>query len=52
VGAIPRPTDLSTITLAPRARDALTIARSVTPPGGLVCVSGSLYLVGEVKGLI
>jgi dihydrofolate synthase/folylpolyglutamate synthase len=28
---------------------ALSWARSVTPPGGLICVAGSLYLVGEVK---
>ena len=52
VHAIPRDTDLSTITLAPRARDALTIARAVTPAGGLVCVTGSLYLVGEVKNFL
>ena len=52
IRAIPRDADLSTITLAPRARDALIIARAVTPPDGLVCVTGSLYLVGEVKSLI
>lgn len=31
---------------------ALSWARSVTPPDGLICVAGSLYLVGEVKRLI
>jgi dihydrofolate synthase/folylpolyglutamate synthase len=31
---------------------ALSWARSVTPPGGMICVAGSLYLVGEVKRLI
>ncbi|MEW6213357.1 MAG: hypothetical protein AB1631_33995, partial [Acidobacteriota bacterium] len=33
-------------------RQALSWARSVTPPAGLICVAGSLYLVGEVKRLI
>jgi len=31
---------------------ALSWARSVTPPNGLICVAGSLHLVGEVKRLI
>lgn len=52
VRAIPREAVLSTISLAPRARDALTIARSITPADGTVCVTGSLYLVGEVKKLL
>jgi dihydrofolate synthase / folylpolyglutamate synthase len=33
-------------------RQALSWARSVTPPDGLVCVAGSLHLVGEVKKLM
>lgn len=33
-------------------RQALSWARSVTPPDGLVCVAGSLHLVGEVKRLM
>ena len=33
-------------------RQALSWARSVTQPDGLICVAGSLYLVGEVKRLI
>jgi dihydrofolate synthase/folylpolyglutamate synthase len=47
--AVPAPPSSSTIALAPSSRDALVIARTHTPPGGLVCVTGSLYLVGEVK---
>jgi dihydrofolate synthase/folylpolyglutamate synthase len=47
--AVPVPPSSSTIALAPSSRDALVIARTHTPPGGLVCVTGSLYLVGEVK---
>jgi dihydrofolate synthase/folylpolyglutamate synthase len=31
---------------------ALSWARSVTPPDGIICVAGSLYLVGEVKRLM
>jgi dihydrofolate synthase/folylpolyglutamate synthase len=50
--AVPLPPASSTIALAPSSRDALVIARTHTPPGGLICVTGSLYLVGEVKGLL
>lgn len=52
VRAVPVPAGSSTITLAPSSRDALTIARSLTEPGGVICVTGSLYLVGEVKALL
>lgn len=52
VRAIPPAHDLSTITLAPSPRDALTLARSLTPPDGLICVTGSLYLVGEVRAAL
>jgi hypothetical protein len=31
---------------------ALRIARSETPLEGLICVAGSLYLVGELRPLI
>jgi dihydrofolate synthase / folylpolyglutamate synthase len=31
---------------------ALVTARGLTPPDGLICVAGSLFLVGEVKRLI
>jgi dihydrofolate synthase/folylpolyglutamate synthase len=52
VRAVPSPPPSSTITLAPEARDALALAGIHTPPGGVVCVSGSLYLVGEVRALL
>jgi dihydrofolate synthase/folylpolyglutamate synthase len=32
--------------------EALTWARRVTPRDGLICVAGSLYLVGETKALL
>ncbi|MDT7688829.1 MAG: dihydrofolate synthase / folylpolyglutamate synthase [Acidobacteriota bacterium] len=50
--AVPVPPSSSTIALAPSSRDALVLARTHTPPDGLVCVTGSLYLVGEVKALL
>ncbi|HYE12838.1 MAG TPA: cyanophycin synthetase [Pyrinomonadaceae bacterium] len=50
--AVPAPAHSSTIALAPSSADALTIARAHTPPDGLVCVTGSLYLVGEVKAAL
>lgn len=34
------------------ARDALAHARQVTPRGGLILVTGSLYLVGEIVGTL
>ena len=50
--AVPVPPSSSTIALAPSSRDAMTVALTQTPPAGTVCVTGSLYLVGEVKGLL
>jgi len=35
--------------LASCPADAMRIARAVTPPDGLVCVTGSLYLVGSIQ---
>jgi dihydrofolate synthase/folylpolyglutamate synthase len=37
------------LTLAASSAEALEAARRLTPPGGLVCVTGSLYLVGEIR---
>jgi dihydrofolate synthase/folylpolyglutamate synthase len=50
--AVPPPASSSTITLAPSSADALALARTQARDGGLVCVTGSLYLVGEVKELL
>ncbi|HEY0083838.1 MAG TPA: cyanophycin synthetase, partial [Pyrinomonadaceae bacterium] len=38
--------------LAESPAAALRAAEACTPPGGIICVTGSLYLVGEVKSLI
>ena len=36
----------------PEAGQALDVARSLAGPRGLVCATGSLYLVGELRGLL
>lgn len=36
------------ILAVPRATEALNTARAVTPPDGVICVTGSLYLLGEL----
>jgi dihydrofolate synthase/folylpolyglutamate synthase len=46
-GTVPRGFDSSRITLVPSTDEALRLARAVTPPRGLVLITGSLYLVGE-----
>jgi len=33
-------------------RQALSWARSITPPDGLICAAGSLHLVGEIKRVL
>jgi dihydrofolate synthase/folylpolyglutamate synthase len=37
---------------AENAAEALTKARRVTPSDGLICVCGSLYLIGEIKEVL
>jgi folylpolyglutamate synthase/dihydropteroate synthase len=34
------------------ARDALCRARQATPPNGRLVVTGSMYLVGEIRSLL
>ncbi|HSB09733.1 MAG TPA: cyanophycin synthetase [Blastocatellia bacterium] len=40
------------VIIAETVKQALSWARSVTPQNGLICVAGSLHLVGEVKRLM
>jgi dihydrofolate synthase/folylpolyglutamate synthase len=40
------------VMLASSLDEAIGLAREQTPPGGLICVTGSLYLVGEVQGIL
>jgi dihydrofolate synthase/folylpolyglutamate synthase len=49
---VPRGFDSSRITLAPTVTEALHAARAETPPGGTICVTGSLYLVGEAQSVL
>jgi dihydrofolate synthase/folylpolyglutamate synthase len=42
----------SNVIFTETVRQALSWARSVTPPDGLICAAGSLYLVGAIKKLI
>jgi dihydrofolate synthase/folylpolyglutamate synthase len=44
--------DSQTITLAPDIDEALTRALAQTPPDGIICVTGSLYLVGEAQSIL
>ncbi len=48
---VPQSSASSRITLAPSASDALSAAQAQTPLHGLICVTGSLYLIGEVKSI-
>jgi dihydrofolate synthase/folylpolyglutamate synthase len=50
--AVPAEDPPHSVALAPSAADALTLARAQTPTGGTICVTGSLYLVGEIKALL
>ena len=40
------------IILTESAAEALQRAREVTSPEGSICVTGSLYLVGEIKAIL
>ena len=50
--AVPVGFDMARVRLASSAEEAVQIARQVTPAGGLVCVTGSLYLVGAVQQVL
>ncbi|HEX8923095.1 MAG TPA: Mur ligase family protein, partial [Pyrinomonadaceae bacterium] len=49
---VPHGLDSSRITLAPSMSEALSAARAQTAPAGIICVTGSLYLIGEAQSLI
>ncbi|HYO91966.1 MAG TPA: cyanophycin synthetase, partial [Pyrinomonadaceae bacterium] len=46
------PSDVATVTAAEDLREALGIALTQTERDGLVCVTGSLYLVGEAQSIL
>ena len=49
---VPPTFDFNRIAFAENARNALRMARELTPADGVICVTGSLYLVGEVKRIL
>jgi dihydrofolate synthase / folylpolyglutamate synthase len=50
--AVPDSFDEGKVSYASSVNDALRIAKEVTPADGLLCVTGSLYLIGEVQQLL
>ncbi|HEX8746283.1 MAG TPA: folylpolyglutamate synthase/dihydrofolate synthase family protein [Pyrinomonadaceae bacterium] len=48
----PRGFDSESVSLAPSPHDAARMALKLTPPEGLIAVTGSLYLVGEMRELL
>ncbi len=51
-GIVPEGFDSSRITLAPTVNEALDAARAQTTPIGLICITGSLYLIGEAQSIL
>jgi dihydrofolate synthase/folylpolyglutamate synthase len=49
---LPASFDPAKVFLAQSADEALRVARDETPSGGTICVTGSLYLIGETKSLL
>ncbi|MCA1556983.1 MAG: bifunctional folylpolyglutamate synthase/dihydrofolate synthase [Acidobacteria bacterium] len=49
---VPLDFDSGNIALAHSTREAARLALEVTPPDGIIVVSGSLYLVGEMRELL
>jgi dihydrofolate synthase/folylpolyglutamate synthase len=47
-----RVTNGEKVTAARSVSEALQQAKELTPPHGLICVTGSLYLLGEVKAIM
>jgi dihydrofolate synthase / folylpolyglutamate synthase len=44
--------DSEKISSADTVRGAIALARSVTPPNGVICFAGSLYLIGEAQSVL
>ena len=49
---VPSDFDIDRLTLAPSPTEALSVTHRLTPPDGLICITGSLYLIGEMQALI
>ncbi len=50
--AIPGSFDQAKVSHASSGGEALRIAKELTPAEGLVCVTGSLYLIGEIQSIL
>jgi len=44
--------DSERITAVSSVGQAFQLAKDVTPPDGLICITGSLYLLGEIKAIM
>jgi len=49
MSAVPAGFDKARVRPASSVQEAVQIARTVTPADGLVCVTGSLYLIGALQ---
>ena len=49
MSAVPADFDKARVRVASSVKEAVQLARKVTPEVGLVCVTGSLYLIGAVQ---
>lgn len=52
MAAAPANFDEAKMHLADSVADALKVAREITSPAGLICVTGSLYLVGAIQQIL
>jgi dihydrofolate synthase/folylpolyglutamate synthase len=52
IAAVPLNFDKAKVHLASSAAEALRISRAITPPDDLICVTGSLYLVGAIQEIL
>ena len=51
IAAVPASLDQKTKTVS-NVNEALTTAQQITPADGLICITGSLYLIGEAQSLL
>jgi dihydrofolate synthase/folylpolyglutamate synthase len=52
IGAIPSDFDRNRISTASNVSEAVLKAREITPDDGLICVTGSLYLIGAAQEIL
>lgn len=52
LAAVPLDFDQDKIIIASSVDDVLKKAREITPDDGLICITGSLYLIGEAQAII